>query len=436
MKYGFSFLLICVFALLPAQKKWSLQECVDYALQNNLQVLQNTYQSQIQDKNLEIAKRERLPGVSATWNHNANFGKQQFGSVIQRNDSYSNSANVGADILLYNNGRLEKNVRRVGLEADASRYDTETVKNNIALQIAQQYLTVLLNKEVVFISESAYENARKMQERAKITTQVGTTARTVLAEADAALAREKQNLTTAKINVKRSLFDLAQTLRLEDYENFDVENVSVADPDAPLLDADQIIATAYDSQPQVKAAEYRIRAAEAQTEVTKTNFWPSVSANAGVGTFYFDSLNQSATTDLFRQYSDNFSPQLGVSARFPIFNKGITRLHVEQSRINEEIAKTSLAQQKQGVLQSVQKAAFDAESNYEIYIAARQAEESTRLAQEFAEKSFAAGRSTVYDLNVARNNYVNAQSTVAQAKYNYLFSLKLLNFYAGIPFAL
>jgi Outer membrane protein len=130
--------------------------------------------------------------------------------------------------------------------------------------------------------------------------------------------------------------------------------------------------------------------------------------------------------NLFQQYADNFGQQIGVSAIIPIFNKGITKLQVQQSKINEEIAKNNLALQKQEVLQNVQKAQFDAESNYEVFLAAQQAAESSKLALDFAEKSYVAGRSTIYDVNIARNNFANAQGSVAQAKYNYLFSLKLL----------
>lgn len=128
--------------------------------------------------------------------------------------------------------------------------------------------------------------------------------------------------------------------------------------------------------------------------------------------------------------------QIGVAANIPIFNKGITKLQVEQAKINEDIARTSLLQQKQEVLQNVQRAQFDAESNYEAYSAALEAERSSKLALDFAEKSFQAGRSSIFDLNIARNNYANAQGSVAQAKYNYIFSMKLLNFYAGIPLSL
>ena len=138
----------------------------------------------------------------------------------------------------------------------------------------------------------------------------------------------------------------------------------------------------------------------------------------------------------FKQYKDNFGQQVGLSANIPIFNKGITKIQVEQSKINEDIARNTLLQKKQQVLQNVQQSQFDAEANYQNYTAAIESEKSSKLALDFAQKSFDAGRTTIYDINTARNNYVNAQGSVAQAKYNYLFSMKLLNFYAGIPLSL
>lgn len=442
-----AFLVLSLFSIFGfAQKKWSLQECVNYAVENNLQVLQSDLNTKIQDNSLQVAKRQYLPSVSGNVNTTASFGQGRdvFGTT-NRNDNFSNSANVSADILLFNYGRLEKNIRRSEFEVEATQYDLERIKNDISLQIAQQYLNVLLNREITKISQSALENADKLYQRAKITTEVGTTARTILAEAEAALAREKQNVKTAEINTGRSLFALAMLLQLPDYKNFDVQEVPIdSTPNAPLFSADNIIDKAYENQPQIRAAESRIKSAEAQTKITETAFWPTISANAGFGSSDFMLFN--AGVDLqgnrivqsgfFKQYKDNFGQQVGISANIPIFNKGITKLNVQQSKINEDIAKNSLLQQKQQVLQNVQQAQFDAESNYEIFIAATEAEKSSQLALDFAEKSFAAGRATVYDLNNARNSYANAQGSVAQAKYNYLFSMKLLNFYAGIPLTL
>lgn len=443
---------IIVFGLsclgINAQKRWSLRECVDYAVEHNLQVIQNQYSKQIQDSNLKMARKQYLPSVSGTMSNSVSFGQTSFGTGSLRNDRYSNSSNLGADMLIYNNGRLEKSIRKSEFDVEASQYDIETIKNDISLQIAQQYLTTLLNREIVKISESAVENAQKQYDRAKITTQVGTTAQTILAEAEAALAREKQNLKTAEINVGRSLFAMAQLLQLPDYKDFDVEDVSVPDQLQPQLKSvDEVLTTAFENQPQIKAAESRINSAIAQTEVSKTAFWPTLSASAGIGSFYNNLLTTNITgydvfgspvieRNLFGQYKDNFGQQASISLNVPIFNKGITKLQVEQSKINESIAKITLEQQKQTVRQNVQKAQFDVDANYETFLSAMETEKSTKLALDFADKSYTAGRTTIYDVNVARNNYANAQGSVAQAKYNYLFSLKLLNFYAGIPLSL
>lgn len=448
MKKVLTIVLGLAFAGLSAQQKWSLRECVDYAVKHNLQVIQNEYSKQLQDSNLKIAQRNYLPSVNANVGNNVSFGQASLGTGSIRNDRFSNSANLGADILVYNNGRLEKTIRKSQFDVEASQYDIETIKNDISLQIAQQYLTTLLNKEIVKISQSATDNAKKQFDRAKITTEVGTTAQTIVAEAEAAWAREKQNLKTAEINVGRSLFALAQLLQLKDYKDFDVEDVEVDDKLTPqLVSVDDVLSIAYENQPQIKAAESRIKSAEAQTEITKTSFWPTLTASLGIGSFYNNLLNTSYSgfdqfgnaarePSFFKQYKDNFGQQGGLSLNIPIFNKGITKLQVEQSKINENIAKTTLEQQKQSVRQSVQQAQFDADSNYEVYLAAVEAEKSTKLAMEFADKSYTAGRTTIYDLNVARNNYANAQGSVEQAKFNYLFSLKLLNFYSGIPLSL
>ncbi|WP_426275094.1 TolC family protein [Chryseobacterium sp. S-02] len=433
---------------LKSQKRWSLRECVDYAVKNNLQVIQNEYSKQTQEANLKIAKKNYLPSVSGSIGNTVSFGQTSFGTGSLRNDVFRNNANLGAEVLVYNNGRLDKTVRKSQYDLEASLYDVETIKNDISLQIAQQYLTTLLNKEIVKISESTVANAKKQYDKAKITTSVGTTAQTVLAEAEAALAREKQNLKTAEINVGRSLFALVQLLQLPDYKNFDVEDVAVPEQLTPeLKSVDEVLTTAYASQPQIKAAESRIRSAEAQTEVSKTAFWPTVTASAGIGSFYNNLLNTDITgidsegnivneRNLFGQYKDNFGQQAAISVNIPIFNKGITKIQVEQSKINESVAKNSFEQQKQSIRQSVQKAQFDVDANYEAYLSAVETEKSSKLSMDFAEKSYAAGRTTIFDLNVARNNYANAQGSVAQAKYNYLFSLKLLNFYAGIPLSL
>ncbi len=442
MKKYFSILFLALFALAFSQKKWTLRECVDYAVKNNLQVINNQYNNDIQSKNLAMAKNDYLPTVSGSVNNTASFGQSQYVNTIVRNDNFSNNANIGANIQLYNAGRIRKTAEKSQYDLTASLLDTEKTKNDVSLQVAQLYLQILLNKEVKKITDESVNNAEKVLNRAKITTEVGTTAKTVEAEATASLAREKQRQKSAEIDIERSLFNLAMLLQLKEFKEFDVQEVPLPSMlAAPLNSTDNIVNTAYENQPQVKAAETRILSAQKQIEIAKTLFLPSVSASAGFGSFYFNRLsgvfdgqgNRVSQDDFMKQYKDNFGQNLGLSLNIPIFNKGNTKLQVEQAKISENIAKNTLEQQKLSVRQDVQKAYFDANANYENFMAAVEAEKSTKLALDFAEKSYEAGRSTIYDLNNARNNYVNAQSTVSQAKYNYIFSMKLLNFYAGIP---
>lgn len=434
MKKYFSILFLALFALAFSQKKWTLRECVDYAVKNNLQVINNQYNADIQSKNLAMAKNNYLPSASANIGNSVRFGQipDNAGNSL-RTDAFSNSASVGVSMDIYNNGRLKKTVQKSQYDLDASFLDTEKTKNDISVQVAQYYLQVLLNKEVKKITDESVANAEKILNRAKATTEVGTTAKTVEAEATASLAREKQKQKSAEIDIERSIFNLAMLLQLKDYNNFEVEEIPLPNMlAAPLSSTDNIINTAYENQPQVKAAETRILSAQKQIEIANTAFYPSLLASAGLSTSYQNLFNDSENT-FSRQYKDNFGQNLGLSLNIPIFNKGNTKLQVEQAKISENIAKNTLDQQKQSVRQDVQKAYFDANANYENFMAAVEAEKSTKLALEFAEKSYEAGRSTIYDLNNARNNYVNAQSTVSQAKYNYIFSMKLLNFYAGIP---
>ena len=438
MKKNLSVLFLALFAFAFSQKKWSLQECVDYAAKNNLQVISNQYNASLQSKNVDIARRDALPGISGNINNLTNFGNTQgFQGSIGRNDYFSNSASLGANVSVYNNGRIRKSAEKSQYDLDASLLDVEKTKNDISLQIAQQYLQVLLNKEVKKITDEAVANAEKVLKRAKITTEVGTTPKTVEAEATAGLAREKQRQKSAEIDIQRSLFNLATLLQLKEYQNFDVEEVILPGAlDAPLTSSENIVDKAFENQPQVKAAETRILSAKKQIEIAKTAYYPTISANAGVGTNYFDSFSSSNSQKFFNQYKDNFYQQVSLAANIPIFNKGITKLHVEQAKISENIARNTAEMQKQEVRQNVQKAYFDANANYEIYLSALESEKSAKLALDFAEKSYEAGRTTIYDLNTARNNYVNAQGSVSQAKYNYIFSTKLLNFYAGIPLSL
>lgn len=439
-KISILFSLMSVF--LFSQKKWTLQQSIDYAMEHNLQIISNKYNQKIEEYNLQIAKNEHLPTINANMSNYLRFGQTQgFQGSIGRNDNFNNDLNISANILLYNGGRLEKQVEKKQYDIEISKHNSEITKNNISLQIIQQYLSVLLNKEILKVNESAVENAQKVYEKAKITTEVGTTARTILVEAEALLSREKQKYSLVEIDIKRSLFLLAQTLQLKDYHQFDIEDTDINEQIPVLLSPlEEILDKVYVSHPQILSAQSGIKSSQAQIQVIKTSFLPIISLNAGMGTFYYNSLvtditgidafgNYIKEINLPKQYKNNFYQQMGLSINIPIFNKGNTKLQVQQAKISEDIAKNNLAIQIQEIKQNIQKIYFDIESYYQTYLSAKETEKSTELALDFAEKSYDAGKINIYDLNIARNNYINAKSSVIQAKYNYIYQFKILKFY-------
>ena len=436
--YGILFLSVNVFA----QKKWTLQESIDYAIKNNLQVVDKQYLLKAEENNLKISENEYLPVFSIGVNNNLRFGQTQgFQGSIGKNDNLNNDIMVSSNILLYNGGRLEKQRDKKKYDVEAAQHSIAITQDNITLQIIQQYLSVLLQKEILKVNRNSLENAQKSYNRAQLTTEAGTTARTILAEAKSALAKENQNVNQAEIEVKKALFSLAQTLQIINYKNFDIKEIDAEKEfftEAHSLGS--VLENVYTHHPIIRYAKSTIKSVEAQTQILKTAFMPTIALNAGIGSFYYNSLVTDITgvnsfgdfireKSFFSQYRTNFYQQVGVSINIPIFNKGNSRMQVIQSKINEEIAKNDLEIKKQELLQSIQKIYFDIDAHYQSYISAQETEKSTKLALDFAEKSYEAGINSIYDLNNARNSYTKAQSSVIQSKYNYIFSRKILEVY-------
>ncbi len=426
--------MLFLFVLSFSQKKWTLRECLNYAMENNLEISAEKINLENEKKNLEISKKDRLPSISGSMNNSANFGQNVILGTLQRNDNLSNNANLSANIQIYGNGKTRKTIEKANYDVEASDYNLQNIRNNITLQIIQNYLRVLLNKEVYKVNESSYHNAEKLYEKAKLTTKAGFTPFSVESEALAEVSRKKKAMQNSENEVKRTLFDLSVLLQLEDEENFDVDDILVSETRPRIIEsATPYLDSAFQIQPVLKSALAQIESAKKQTEIVKTNLYPTITGNIGLGTYYFNYFNDNYTksNSFFRQYYENFGQQISIGAVFPIFNKGITKLQIEQAKISESLAVNHFNRQKLLLKQSVKKAIFDANAGYQNFIAAQEVDKNSKLSLDLAEKSYAAGKISIYDLNMAKNNEISAESELIQAKYNYIFSMKLLDFYAG-----
>lgn len=444
MKINNNIIAFFIVGFVSAQKVWSFNDCLSYARENNLQVLASKLNEQVQESNLKIAKKEKLPDLKGTITNGITFGPlatqkvHQDGmdfnidSYYKYTEGYQNNLALESSILLYNNRRLRLTEEKNSFLVQQNHYTTEKIKNDISLQLVGNYLTVLLNKELLGVQANSMDTQKQDKDRNEKLFKAGSIPLSTLYESRSNLANAKQTYENAKIEVDRSLMVLAMLLQ-KDYRDFQIEDVKVSDDiGMPLINMDDVINYAFNNQPVIKSAEIAVESAKKDIDIAKTEFYPSITGGYKVSTFYQDYFDRSSKS-LDDQWYDNHSQMLSVGLNIPIFSKGTNKIKVQQSRINQLIQENQLDQEKLNLKQNIQTSYFDVNSAFQTFNSAKELVSSTELSYEFAQKSFAAGKINIYDLNTARNNYYNALSQMLQAKYSFLFRLKILDFYIGKP---
>lgn len=445
MKLNNSIIAFFIFGFISAQKVWSFNDCLSYARENNLQVLASKLNEQVQESNLKIAKKEKLPDLKGTITNGITFGPLATQKVTQDGvtdfaidsyykytEGYQNNLALESSMILYNNRRLRLTEEKNSFLVQQNQYTTEKIKNDISLQLVGNYLTVLLNKELLGVQLNSMDTQAKDKDRNEKLYNAGSIPLSTLYESKSNLANAKQTYENAKIEVDRSLMVLAMLLQ-KDYRDFQIEDVKVSDDiGMPLINLDDIINYAFNNQPVIKSAELGVESAKKDIDIAKTAFYPSITGGYKVSTFYQDYFDRSSKS-IDDQWYDNHSQMVSVGVNIPIFSKGTNKIKVQQSRINQLIQENQLDQEKLNLKQNIQTSYFDVNSAYQTFTSAKELVASTELSYEFAQKSFTAGKINIYDLNTARNNYFNALSQMLQAKYSFLFRLKILDFYIGKP---
>lgn len=443
MKKLFFWLTVLPIFLIAQEKKvWSLQDMVNYASENNLSIQNAKINNKLLENNIISAQRQKLPSVNANIDNSLIVGvsgipitnsNQQFVGKTNGYKLYQNSLGVGANMTLFNKGRFKLNEEKAKLDLAVSKENLQASINDISLNIVNNYLNVLLNRELANTAQEQLTISEQQLERNEILYKGGAIPLSQVYEARSTVASRKQQLANANINIDQAKFNLAQLLQLDDYRLFDVDSIEVPDDlDVILLEMNQIVEYAYANQAVIKSSELNVLSAEKDIEIAKTNYWPTVTASYNVGTNYRDYLNKGLRSDaFFKQWWDNHSHSLNVGVNIPIFNKFLTDLNVENAKIRVEQAQSQIDIQKQKLKQDIQSAYFLVNSTYEQYLASKEAVKSAELSFDYAEKSFKAGRITIFDFNQTSNTLFNAKSQMLQAKYNYIFRLKVLDFYAG-----
>lgn len=434
MNKVFSLIGLLVLTTTFGQEKWDLRTCVDHAVAHNLTVNQSKIQQEIIANDLENTRNQWLPNVGAYLDNSFTYGTHH--PMINKSyQQYNNSLGVNSSITIYQGGLLNLNKERAALNVEASQFQTDQISDNIALQVVNYYLNVMLNRELLQIAQGNLTMSTEQVDRSKILFEGGRIAEAEWVQAEANRAQDVKNVADAKIEVDRALFNLSVLLQLEDYRNFDVEPIALPDDlTLGLYDLDQILAIAYAEQPAVKKAEIDLEMAAKDIRIAQTSLKPTISGSYNLGTSYADYFNKGLMTDAWlSQWHENLTQVVGVSVKIPIFEKFTNKLNIQRAKISESLAQNAMAQEKQKIKENVQEAYFNALSSYEAFQAAKESVRSNALSADFAQKSLDAGVINMYDLNIAQNNLMVAKAQMAQAKFNFIFRMKVLDFYAGIP---
>lgn len=418
-----------------AQQGWDLRECIEYAKENNLQVKQSELLVE-QSKNMVTQQKYQfLPSISGNLSHSMSWGRSvnlQTLEIIKNKLSMSTSGSLNASVTLFDGLSNVYNLKSSQVQLRMSEEQVEKLKNDITIQITQAYLQVLLAKAIY---ESAQESCKSVEEQVDRTTKLveaGSQAYSTQLEVQAQLATEKSQLVVAENNVRTALLTLVQLLDLpqEKAEDFEIKTPTHHDDIAyEMLPPKEFysIYTKALNLPQIRIQELAVKKSEYDYKSAFGRYFPSLSVHAGYGSYYADGQHEA----FFTQFKHNKNPSIGFTLSFPIFNSLTTRMNVRNQKIALDNERINLELQKQNLYKEIQTAYNGAYSAYQSMNAAKENLNAIQESFTYTENKFNVGMVNATDYNLAKTNLFKAASTYYQSLYQYIFELKILDFYTG-----
>lgn len=423
------------FAALAQEKKWTLQESVNHALENNITVKQASNTLLTNQQDIIAAKGQFLPSMSANASHSFSTGNVElFQGQFANRTSNSTSLGLNVNQTVFNGFRNTNLYKQSQLNLESNQLELDRIKDDISLNVVNAYLNILFNIENLETANAQYEFSKKQLQRVNELVDAGAQPRADVYDAQATLSRDVQSVTVAENNYELSLLTLSQLLQVP-FEGFAVEVIEIDDPSEELMYSDvaPILDYALENRNEIKVAEKGIEISELGTEISKAGFYPSVSLGYGFGSNVFYSNLQQNEDPFFQQLNDQKSHRFTLNVSIPIFSQFQNKTAVAKSKIQQENAKLNLEQQKLNLESNIQRAFTDAKSALRAYEAAKISLESQELAFNNSQERYNIGAMNAFDLEQSRLRLVNAESSLINAKYDFIFKTKVLDFYLGKP---
>jgi outer membrane protein len=427
-------LMLFVFTGAKAQETWTLQKCINYALENNIQVKQQALNTEYYTNQRNQARNNRLPNLNANVNNSTSYGlsmNYQTNTYVNMN-SNSTSGNISSNVTLWNGFVLNNSIKMADMNLRASLEDMRKAKDDIMLNIAAAYLEILFADELVTVSDQVLKVTQLQIDRTTKLVEAGSLAKGSLLEIEAQYAREELNVVNAKNRLQLAYLNLYQFLDLPSTESFKIEKPVLPEISAnlSLINSMDVFRNAVETKPAVKGAEFRLESARQQLKIARGSLMPSLSFggnyNAGyVNTFGFEDASFADQIKRSKRYG------FGASLNIPIFNRFQGHTQVMNSKIQVEDYELQLQSTKNLLRKDIEQAYTNALAAFKRYIANQKAVESSTEAFRYTEEKFNVGMINSVEYNQTKNNLTTAQSDLLQAKYEYIFRTKILDFYNG-----
>lgn len=451
-----------------AQKQWSLKECIQYALDHNIQVKQQLLNLELSADNLLQSKAALLPSVNANVSHGYNFGKSvdRFTNQFATQQVAFENFYLTGNLTLFNGFQLLNTIARNRLSLRAGQYDVEKMKNDIALNVASIYLTILFNKELLGIAEEQARITNQQVERTSRLLEAGTVSKGNLLSLQAQAASEEVQVVSMQNNLDISILSLIQLLELGPGELSDIQKPDLSVPENISLDVrpPQIFNLALETQPQIKSAELKVLSAMKDLKIARGSYLPQLMVQGSYGSGYSEASQQLKSitmngvdtigyttgaspvpvvspsfSSVFEmipwsdQIDANINKSIGFYLNIPIFNGLQARTANSRAKIGIENARLSYQQEKNLLEKDIQQAYADVSAAIRKYKAARKSVEAMKENYFYADQKFSLGLLNFVDYSEAKKNLAKAESEMLQAKYEYVFKMTVLDFYMGKP---
>lgn len=421
-----------------AQKQWNLKQCIEYAIEHNLTIKQQEAAKDESAVDLNTAKWSRLPDLNGSASHSFNFGRSlQMDNTYQQLNTQNTGLNLSTSIPLFTGMQIPNQIALSKLNLKAAVEDLNKAKEDISIQVTSAYLQVLFNEELAKVAHEQVALSEEMLKQKTAFFKVGKASEAELYEAKSRAAQDQLSAVQADNEYRLALLDLSQLLELPTPEGFGIVSPSIdEDKDFSILTSPaDIYSEALLIKPSIKAAQYRVEGAQKSIRIAQSGYYPQLSLGADIATSYYN-VSGRENGNFGSQLRDNFSQYIGLSLNIPIFNRFSTRNQVRKARIQQTTLNWQLEDAKKALYKEIQQAYYNAVNAESKFESSRTADEAAKASFNLMKEKYANGKATSTEFNEARTNWLKAVSDRIQAKYDYLFRTKILDFYKGVPLTL